>query len=95
MGPLPASPMYCPVLPCRYYEKYYFSPSCEPFAPVKVCTCLGGWGSPHAAAPTHPALSLYPILQTAFGTLGVMVCWDQWFPEAARAQALQGAEVGG
>lgn len=30
---------------------------------------------------------------TRFGTLGVAVCWDQWFPEAARAMALKGAEI--
>ncbi|MBU6297450.1 MAG: N-carbamoylputrescine amidase [Alphaproteobacteria bacterium] len=31
--------------------------------------------------------------RTRFGVLGVGICWDQWFPEAARAMALQGAEV--
>jgi N-carbamoylputrescine amidase len=31
--------------------------------------------------------------QTASGRLGVLVCWDQWFPEAARLTALQGAEI--
>jgi N-carbamoylputrescine amidase len=30
---------------------------------------------------------------TAFGRLGVCVCWDQWFPEAARLTALTGAEI--
>ncbi len=30
---------------------------------------------------------------TKFGTLGVAICWDQWFPEAARAMALAGADV--
>ncbi|WP_412063227.1 carbon-nitrogen hydrolase [Rubrivirga sp. IMCC45206] len=30
---------------------------------------------------------------TSKGDLGVLVCWDQWYPEAARATALQGAEV--
>jgi N-carbamoylputrescine amidase len=30
---------------------------------------------------------------TRFGTLGVGICWDQWFPEAARCMALMGAEV--
>ena len=32
-------------------------------------------------------------IQTSLGKLGVMVCWDQWFPEAARLMALGGAEV--
>ena len=30
---------------------------------------------------------------TAFGRIGVLVCWDQWYPEAARLTALQGAEI--
>src|SRR5260370_21478764 len=30
---------------------------------------------------------------TRFGRVGVLVCWDQWFPEAARLTALQGAQV--
>lgn len=30
---------------------------------------------------------------TKFGRIGVLVCWDQWFPEAARLTALQGAEI--
>ena len=32
-------------------------------------------------------------IQTSLGKLGVLVCWDQWYPEAARLTALQGAEV--
>ncbi len=31
--------------------------------------------------------------QTSQGTIGVLVCWDQWFPEGARLTALQGAEI--
>ena len=31
--------------------------------------------------------------RTKFGTIGVAICWDQWFPEAARAMALQGADL--
>ena len=30
---------------------------------------------------------------TAFGKIGVLICWDQWFPEGARLTALQGAEI--
>lgn len=37
-------------------------------------------------------LGFLPI-QTSVGTLGVMVCWDQWYPEAARLMALAGAEI--
>ena len=32
-------------------------------------------------------------LGRAFGTLGAGICWDQWFPEAARIMCLQGAEI--
>ena len=34
----------------------------------------------------------YPI-ETSVGRLGVMVCWDQWYPEAARLMALRGAQL--
>ena len=37
-------------------------------------------------------LGIHPI-DTSVGRLGVMVCWDQWYPEAARLMALQGAEL--
>jgi N-carbamoylputrescine amidase len=35
----------------------------------------------------------FKVWQTKFGVLGCGICWDQWFPEAARAMALMGAEV--
>ena len=37
-------------------------------------------------------LGFCPI-ETSIGKLGVLVCWDQWYPEAARLMALQGAEI--
>ena len=37
-------------------------------------------------------LGFHPI-DTSVGRLGVMVCWDQWYPEAARLMALQGAQL--
>lgn len=37
-------------------------------------------------------LGFEPI-QTSVGKLGVLVCWDQWYPEAARLMALKGAEI--
>ena len=37
-------------------------------------------------------LGFHPI-DTSIGRLGVLVCWDQWYPEAARLMALQGAEI--
>ncbi len=35
----------------------------------------------------------FRIWQTRFGCLGAGICWDQWFPEAARAMAVMGAEI--
>lgn len=37
-------------------------------------------------------LGFHPI-HTSVGTLGVQVCWDQWYPEGARLMALQGADL--
>lgn len=35
----------------------------------------------------------FKAFDTKFGRIGVLICWDQWFPEAARLTAMQGAEV--
>jgi N-carbamoylputrescine amidase len=35
----------------------------------------------------------FKVWKTRFGTFGAGICWDQWFPEAARAMALMGAEA--
>ncbi len=35
----------------------------------------------------------FKVWSTRFGRLGVGICWDQWFPECARAMTLQGAEL--
>jgi N-carbamoylputrescine amidase len=35
----------------------------------------------------------YRVFSTAYGTIGVLICWDQWYPEAARITALMGAEI--
>ncbi|NJL15556.1 MAG: carbon-nitrogen hydrolase [Microscillaceae bacterium] len=35
----------------------------------------------------------YRIFETAYAKIGVLICWDQWYPEAARLTALHGAEI--
>lgn len=35
----------------------------------------------------------YRVWDTKFGRIGVLICWDQWYPEAARLTALQGAQI--
>jgi len=35
----------------------------------------------------------YPVFKTKFADIGVLICWDQWYPEAARLLALHGAEI--
>jgi len=35
----------------------------------------------------------YKIFKTRYATIGVLICWDQWYPEAARITALMGAEI--
>lgn len=40
-----------------------------------------------------PGNTGFKVFKTHFGTFGAGICWDQWFPETARAMALMGAEV--
>ena len=35
----------------------------------------------------------YKVWQTKFGKIGVLICWDQWYPEAARITSLMGADI--
>ena len=63
-----------------YYEKFYFTP---------------GDASPGDASAENTSSddSGYKVFQTKFAKIGVLICWDQWYPEAARITALKGAEV--
>lgn len=40
-----------------------------------------------------PGNTGYPVYKTRYGTIGIGICWDEWFPETARILALQGAEI--
>jgi N-carbamoylputrescine amidase len=60
-----------------YYEKYYFTP--------------GDVTTPEDE--THPGANGFRVWKTRYANVGVLICWDQWYPEAARITALLGAEV--
>ncbi len=67
----------------RFYEKYYFTPGDA--APLPLST--------GCAAEARAAEVGFHAVDTPAGRLGSLVCWDQWFPEAARLTALAGAQV--
>jgi N-carbamoylputrescine amidase len=60
-----------------YHEKFYFTPGDGPIA-----SPAGAAGSPG-----------FRVWQTRYATIGVLICWDQWYPEAARITSLLGADV--
>lgn len=35
----------------------------------------------------------YPVFKTKYGTIGMVICWDEWFPEASRILAIKGADI--
>ena len=61
-----------------FNEKYYFVP---------------GDVGPDQRGEQHPGTSGFRVWKTKFATIGVLICWDQWYPEAARITSLLGAEV--
>jgi N-carbamoylputrescine amidase len=61
-----------------YEEKYYFAP---------------GDATPDRRADKHPGVSGFRVWRTRYATIGVLICWDQWYPEAARITSLLGADV--
>ena len=63
-----------------FYEKYYFTPGDTGFPAHRLTTQSPDSNPPDPNPPDAP-------------TVGMLVCWDQWFPEAARLSALHGAEL--
>ena len=61
-----------------FYEKYYFTPG-------------DGHLDYHGERPGEA--NGFRVWKTRYATIGVLICWDQWYPEAARITALLGAEV--
>ena len=89
------------VLPCSYFERAgqaFFNAVAMIDADGHV---LGNYRKTHIPqGPGYeekfyfsPGDTGYRVWETAFGRIGVGICWDQWFPECARAMALMGAEV--
>jgi len=89
------------VLPCSYFEKAgqaHFNAMAMIDADGRV---LGNYRKTHIPqGPGYeekyyfsPGDTGYKVWDTAFGRIGVGICWDQWFPECARSMALQGAEM--
>ena len=61
-----------------YFEKYYFTP--------------GDATTPDVNSD-HPGADGFRVWKTRHADIGVLICWDQWYPEAARITALLGAQV--
>ena len=89
------------VLPCSYFERagqVFFNSVAMIDADGRV---LGNYRKTHIPqGPGYeekyyfaPGDTGYKVWHTAFGGVGVGICWDQWFPECARAMALMGAEM--
>lgn len=89
------------VLPCSYFEKAgqaHFNSVAVIDADGRV---LGNYRKSHIPqGPGYeekyyfsPGDTGFKVWETRFGRIGLGICWDQWFPEAARAMALQGAEL--
>lgn len=89
------------VLPCSYFERAgqaHFNAMAMIDADGRV---LGNYRKTHIPqGPGYeekyyfsPGDTGYKVWDTAYGRIGVGICWDQWFPECARAMALMGAEM--
>jgi N-carbamoylputrescine amidase len=61
-----------------YEEKYYFAP---------------GDSGADLRQDKHPGVEGFRVWRTKYADIGVLICWDQWYPEAARITSLLGADV--
>ena len=89
------------VLPISFYEKdvnnLYNSVACID----ADGTLLGVYRKTHIPDDHYyqekfyftPGNTGFKVFDTHFGKIGIGICWDQWFPEAARCMALMGAEI--
>ena len=65
-----------------FEEKYYFAPG-ESSSPVQPAGSRGPSGEAGG----------FMVWKTRYATIGVLICWDQWYPEAARITSLLGADI--
>ncbi|MDZ7631227.1 MAG: nitrilase-related carbon-nitrogen hydrolase [Gemmatimonadaceae bacterium] len=61
-----------------FEEKYYFAP---------------GDVTGDLRTDRHPGINGFRVWQTKYANIGVLICWDQWYPEGARITALLGADI--
>ena len=61
-----------------FEEKYYFAP---------------GDVGPDRRTDQHPGINGFRMWRTKFADIGVLICWDQWYPEGARITSMLGAQV--
>jgi N-carbamoylputrescine amidase len=65
-----------------FYEKYYFTPG-DAAADERI----------DAIGNVAKQASGFRVWRTKYANIGVLICWDQWYPEAARITALLGADI--
>ena len=61
-----------------YEEKYYFAP---------------GDVGPDLRNEKHPGINGFRVWRTKYADIGVLICWDQWYPEGARITSMLGAQI--
>jgi len=75
----------------HYYEKFYFTPGDAPrHAPANLSADSSSHPAAHSVCGSPNGFQSF---STAYGRIGVCICWDQWFPEAARLTAMTGAQL--
>ena len=72
-----------------FHEKYYFTPG-ETGVPPRS-DVVDGAGA--LARQASGFASGFHVWRTRYATIGVLICWDQWYPEAARITSLLGADI--
>ncbi len=89
------------VMPISFYEKHINSVYNSAAVIDADGTVLGIYRKSHIPDDHYyqekfyftPGDTGFKVWNTKFGKIGVGICWDQWFPEAARCMALMGAEI--